>query len=84
MILRAIVTQCNTTTAERSKAWVCGRSVAGIAGSNSAEGTDVVFVVCCVGSDLCDELITRPEESHRLCVRVCVCVRERLTVSEAA
>jgi hypothetical protein len=28
-----------------------------------------VFVVCCVGSDLCDELITRPEESYR--VRVC-------------
>jgi len=25
----------------RSKAWVCGRSLAGIAGSNTTEGTDV-------------------------------------------
>jgi len=25
----------------------------------------------CVGSGLCDELITRPEESYRLCVSVC-------------
>jgi len=27
-----------------------------------------VFVVRCVGSGLCDELITRPEESHQVCV----------------
>ena len=35
--------------AERSKAWVCGRLLAGIAGSNPARGTDVslVSVVCC-------------------------------------
>jgi hypothetical protein len=26
----------------------------------------VVSVVCCAGRDLCDELITRPEESHRV------------------
>jgi len=26
----------------RSKAWVCGRSLAGIAGSNSAGGMDVI------------------------------------------
>jgi len=26
------------------------------------------------GRGLCDELITRPEESYRLCVCVCVCV----------
>jgi hypothetical protein len=31
-------------------------------------------VVCCQGRDLCDVLITRPEESYRLCVCVCVCV----------
>ena len=34
--------------------------IAGIAGSNPAEGMDVrlLFVVCCVGSGLCDVLIT--------------------------
>jgi hypothetical protein len=33
--------------AARSKAWVCGRSLAGIVGSNPADGMDVcaVFVV---------------------------------------
>jgi hypothetical protein len=33
-----------------------------------------VKIVCCVlsGRGLCDELITRPEESYRLC-RVVVC-----------
>jgi len=41
---------------------------------------------CFVLSDrgLCDELITRAEESHRVCVCVCVCVfvcdRETSTV----
>ena len=49
----------------RSKAWVCGRSLAGIAGSNPA-----------VGIDLCSECrvlsrrgigpITRPKESYRV------------------
>jgi hypothetical protein len=36
--------------AARSKAWVCGRLVAGIAGSNPAEGVDVflcVYMLCC-------------------------------------
>jgi hypothetical protein len=28
----------------------------------------LVSCVCCVGSGLCDELITRPEESYRMCV----------------
>ena len=32
--------------AERSKERVCGRSLAGVAGSNSAGGTDA-YVVCC-------------------------------------
>ena len=37
----------------RSKAWVCGRSLAGIAGSNTARGTDMslVSVVCCQVED---------------------------------
>jgi hypothetical protein len=53
-----------------SKAWVCGRLVAGIAVSNPAVGTDVgllcLYVVLpCVGRGPCDGLITRPEESYR-------------------
>ena len=54
--------------AERSKAWVYGCSLAGIAGSNPAGGMDVslVNVVCCTGRGLCDGLITRSEESYRL------------------
>jgi hypothetical protein len=31
-----------------------------------------MFVVCCVGSGLCDELITRPEESYKM--RICLIV----------
>jgi hypothetical protein len=59
--------------AERSKAWVCGRLPAEIMSSNPTEDMDVCFE-CCVlsGRGLCDELITRPEESYRLwCVVVC-------------
>jgi hypothetical protein len=49
------------------------RLVAGIAGSNPAEGMDfcllcLYVVLCCVGRDLCDGLITRPEESYRVCL----------------
>jgi hypothetical protein len=35
--------------AARSKAWFCGRSLAGIVGSNPAEGMDIclLWVVCC-------------------------------------
>ena len=52
----------------RSKAWVCGRSVAGNAGSNHVGAMDVVSCECCVlsGSGLCVGLITRPEESYRV------------------
>ena len=59
--------------AARSNMWVCGRSLAGIAGSNPTGGIDVCCE-CCVlsGRGLCDGLITRPEESYRLrCVAVC-------------
>ena len=31
-----------------SEVQVCGRSIAGIAGSKPAEGMDVSFFVCCV------------------------------------
>ena len=55
------------SVAARSKAWVYGRSLAGIVGSNPAEGMDVC-VECFVlsGKGLCDGLITRPEKSYRL------------------
>jgi len=33
-----------------------------------------VFVVFCVGSGLCDGLITSSEESYWLCVCVCMCL----------
>jgi hypothetical protein len=34
-------------TAERSKSWICGRSLSVIVGSNPAGGMVVVSVVCC-------------------------------------
>ena len=54
----------------RSKTKVCGRSPAETVGSNPTGGMDV----CCFvlsGRGLCDELITRPEESYRLWCVVC-------------
>ena len=36
--------------------------------------SSLVFVVCCVCSGLCDELITRSGESYRLCLYVCLIV----------
>jgi hypothetical protein len=60
--------------AARSKAWFCGCSPAEIVVSNPTGAW--MFVCCdsCVlwGRGLCDELITRPEESYRMwCVVVC-------------
>ena len=54
--------------AERYKAWVCGRSLAGIVGSNPTGSMEFCLCECCVwsGRGLCDELITRPEESYRV------------------
>ena len=50
----------------RSKAWVYGRSLAGIVGSNPTDDM-VVCVECYVLSarGLCDGLITLTEESYR-------------------
>ena len=60
--------------AARSKAWVCDRSLDGIAGSNPAGGhgcKSVVSVVCCAGRGLWVGLITCPEESYHVwCVWV--------------
>ena len=54
--------------AARTKAYVCGRSLAEIVGSNPTGGMDVCLCDYCVmsGRGLCDELITCPEESCRL------------------
>jgi len=53
--------------AARSKVCVCGRSRAGIVGSNPTGVMDVCCE-CCVlsGRGFCDGLITRQEESNRL------------------
>ena len=46
--------------AARSKAWVCGRSLAGVAGANPASGMDVSCERCVLsGRGLCDGLKTR-------------------------
>ena len=60
--------------AARSKARVCGRLPVEIMGSNPAGGMNVCCDFCVLsGRGLCDELITRPEESYQLwCVVVCV------------
>ena len=58
----------------RSKAWVCGLSLDGIAGSNPGGGMDfsLLWVLCVVRwSSLRRGLITGPEESYRVwCVYV--------------
>jgi hypothetical protein len=54
--------------ASLSKASVCDRSLAGIAGSNAARDI-AVCLMCCVlpgSGGLCVELITRPEESYQV------------------
>jgi hypothetical protein len=54
--------------AVRSKAWVYGRSLTGIVGSNPAGAWMSVSSECRVlsGRGLCDELVHRPEESYRV------------------
>ena len=51
-------------------------------GSNPADGIDFRHVVdvWCVGSGLCDQLITRSEESYRVCVYV---IWERRTMTRS-
>jgi hypothetical protein len=51
-----------------SEAWVFGRSLAGIVGSNPAGGMDVCCDCCVLSSrGLCVELITCPEEWYQMC-----------------
>ena len=50
------------------------RLIARIAGFETPWGrgfSSLVFVVCCVGIGLHDELITHLEESYRMCVCLC-------------
>ena len=56
--------------AARSKVWICGRSPAGIVGSNPAGGGMSLSCECCVLSVrvLCEGLITRPESYRVSCV----------------
>jgi hypothetical protein len=57
-----------------SEAWICCRSLPGIAGSNPAGGKDVclLWVFVLSGRGLCIGLIIRPEESYRVwCVSEC-------------
>ena len=51
-----------------SKAWVCGRSLAGLLGTNLTWKWMFVSCGCCVlsGRGFCVELITRPEETYRV------------------
>jgi len=56
--------------AARSQAYVCGCSLARIAGSNPARRQGYLSIKeCCVFSrrDLCDRPIPRPATSYRLC-----------------
>jgi hypothetical protein len=53
--------------AARSKAWVCGHSLAGVVSSNPAGDMHVCLLwVLCVVRVLSVGLITRPEESYRV------------------
>jgi len=70
-VSRAFFRICNLVclpipVAERFKAWVCGRLIPDIVGSNAAGGMYVCLLWVLSGRGLCDELITRPEESYRL------------------
>jgi len=52
-------------------------------GSNTA-GRMNVCCLCCLGSRLCDELITRSEEPHHARERLCMCVWPSNINNEAA
>jgi hypothetical protein len=52
--------------AVRCNAWVCSRSIPGLAGSNPVQDMDfrLLRLLCRVGRSLCDELIALLEESY--------------------
>jgi len=67
VILNVAVYSIPTPVAARSKTWVYGHSLAGIAGLNPAGTWMYVSSDCCIlsGRCLCDGPITRSEESYR-------------------
>ena len=73
LVLSAVFFTPTKCTVLLSKASVCGRSLAGIAGSNPAGVIDVCYECCVLSrSGMFDELITGPEESYRIwCAVVC-------------
>jgi hypothetical protein len=75
--------QTPVPVAARSKVSACGLSPSETVSSNPTGGMDVCLCECCVlsGRGLCDELITRPEESYRLW---CVVVWSRNLMNEEA
>jgi hypothetical protein len=52
--------------AVRSKEWVCGRSLARIAGSNPSGGWDICIFCVLLGRGLCDGSIFRLGDSYRV------------------
>lgn len=68
------------TTAVPSKAQIWSHPIGGTVGSNHSEVVDV-HVFCSCKGDLCDEMITRSEESYR--ARECVCLWSRDLNNEA-
>ena len=70
---------------ERRSRWPCSlrRYIVGIAGSIPSDIMDIrrLCLLCvCVGSGLCDELITRSGESYGLFVCLTVCDLETSTM----
>ena len=90
--LRSIKCLCTLNSmqipfAERSTAQVCDLSLAEFVVSNPAGSMIFVCCDCCVfsGNGLCDELITRPEESYRLwCFIVCDLETSRMKRSQSS
>jgi hypothetical protein len=70
-----MIYMCRSQWPRRLRRRVCGRSHAEIVGSNPTGVMDVCLLCVLSGRVLCDELITRPEESYRLW-RVVVCDQE--------
>jgi len=62
-----------------SKLWMYSCSIARTVGSNPTQGicTSLVFVMCGVGSDPCDERTTPSEDSYCVCMQKCGIVRWR-------
>jgi hypothetical protein len=67
-VLEEVYCFLSVPVAARSKAWFCGRSLAGTCGSEFLQkhGSLCLVSVVLSGRGLCVGLITRPEESYRV------------------